>query len=89
MSSIKLRAKNRDKMSFVFALLSFVYVLLSLLFCLCSNYQIKNRLAPIMLTTAPITCCGLIFSLNIMAEGTIIKIGTIAINVAAIPVLVC
>ncbi len=38
---------------------------------------------------APITCCGFIFSLNITADGQIIKIGTKAINVDAIPVFVC
>ena len=76
-------------LSCVLCLMSYVFALGSWFFALGSQSQIKNRLAPIILTIAPITCWGLIFSLNMMDEGTIIKMGTIAINVAAIPVLVC
>ena len=49
----------------------------------------KNRLAPAMLIAAPITCRAVIFSLNINADGTMINIGTSAINVEAMPVSVC
>jgi len=42
-----------------------------------------------MLITAPIICWGFIFSLNMMAEGQIIKTGTRDIKVEAIPVFIC
>ena len=49
----------------------------------------RKIVAPIILITAPITWGAVIFSLNIIAEGTIINIGVKAIRADAIPVEVC
>ena len=51
-------------------------------------HQIKKIAAPTMLIHAPTTCCAVIFSLNMIAEGMMIMMGANAIRAEATPVCV-